>query len=1064
MNYKKIKYNSIFSGLLRMNQIFGFSFRTILFCCTLLSFAGINAQSIYPDIVKNKKGEIQLSTDSLGNKIPDFSYSGYKSASTPIPNAEVKIFVPGQQEDATQIIQNAIDYLAKLKPDNNGIKGAVLLGEGVFNVSGTIYIKSSGIVLRGSGNRENQTVIFGKGIKRKAVIMILGEENRNFGDTLKIKNKYVPSGSSTLQVENSGNLKIGDQIIIQRPFTENWIQKLGMEEFGGETDWIGWKSDDFDIHWDRQIKKIEGNTITFDSPITTALDPEYGLGNIIPYTWPGRIEQVGIENLLLKSDYDISNQKDEQHRWQAISMQNVQNAWVRQVNFKHFAGGAVSLLNLTKQITVEDCKSLEPVSEIAGFRRFTFYTEGQQTLFQRCYSEYGYHDFAVGGYGTAGPNAFVQCESRLPFSYSGAIGSWASGILFDIVTIDGNALSLKNHGQDSRGIGWTAANSVIWESSASKIESFSPPTAQNWAFGVWGEFAGDGQWKEANSHIKPHSLYYALLEKRLGKLTTDPQILELGSEPSSSPTIESAEELTILAENKMESLEDWIDKAGERNPISITHQNAKNISQFKLVGPSKGLTKDPKEIRIVNGWIVANDQLITGSRAEVPWWRGSLRKSDLKKAKPHITRFVPGHIGLGYTDNLEDVVSNMTMHNVAAIEHNYGLWYDRRMDDHERVRRVDPDAWPPFYEQPFARSGEGLAWDHLSKYDLTHYNDWYWDRLKCFADLAEKEGKILINQQYFQHNIIEAGAHWASSPWRPANNINNTGFPEPPPYAGDKRIFFSKQFYDINHPVRRKLHEQFIRKGLENFKDNSNVIQLTSAEFTGPLHFMQFWLDVVNNFQLQSKNQSLIGLSATKDVQDAILKDSKRSKIVDVIDIRYWYYKQDGEAYAPEGGKNLAPRQHARKMETGKETDEQVYRAVKEYRLKYPEKAVMYSTNASGRFGWASLMGGGSLAAIPKIDLPQFYTALPKMEISENGDSNIDNVWTLENSGSSYLFYFGPNSETELDLSVYKGSFEIYWIDPEMGNMVNKEILRGGEKHELRNSGESNKLALIIKK
>ena len=160
---------------------------------------------------------------------------------------------------------------------------------------------------------------------------------------------------------------------------------------------------------------------------------------------------------------------------------------------------------------------------------------------------------------------------------------------------------------------------------------------------------------------------------------------------------------------------------------------------------------------------------------------------------------------------------------MVALEHNYGLWYERRMDDHERVRRFDSDVWPPFYEQPFARSGQDLAWDQLSKYDLTKFNDWYWNRLSLFANLAETNGQLLVNQQYFQHNIIEAGAHWASSPWRSANNINSTGFPEPPPYAGDKRIFMAEQFYDVTNPARKKLHQQFIRKSLENFQESESL-------------------------------------------------------------------------------------------------------------------------------------------------------------------------------------------------------------------------------------------------
>src|SRR4029078_12751247 len=109
----------------------------------------------------------------------------------------------------------------------------------------------------------------------------------------------------------------------------------------------------------------------------------------------------------------------------------------------------------------EDCKSLAPVSEIGGERRNTFFTAGQQTLFQRCYSEYGFHDFATGFVAT-GPNAFVQCESVGSLSFSGALDSWATGILFDDVRIDGQAISFMNRGQDGNGAGWCAVNSVLW--------------------------------------------------------------------------------------------------------------------------------------------------------------------------------------------------------------------------------------------------------------------------------------------------------------------------------------------------------------------------------------------------------------------------------------------------------------------------------------------------------------------------------------------------------------------------------------------------------------------------
>ena len=104
---------------------------------------------------------------------------------------------------------------------------------------------------------------------------------------------------------------------------------------------------------------------------------------------------------------------------------------------------------------------------------------------------------------------------------------------------------------------------------------------------------------------------------------------------------------------------------------------------------------------------------------------------------------------------------------------------------------------------------------------------------------------MLLHQNYFQHNILEAGAHWADCPWRPANNVNDTGLPEPPPYIGDKRQFMAPTFYDVSNPKLRALHRGYIRQCLDDFADTPNVIQMTSAEYSGPLEFTQFWLDTI---------------------------------------------------------------------------------------------------------------------------------------------------------------------------------------------------------------------------
>jgi hypothetical protein len=354
---------------------------------------------------------------------------------------------------------------------------------------------------------------------------------------------------------------------------------------------------------------------------------------------------------------------------------------------------------------------------------------------------------------------------------------------------------------------------------------------------------------------------------------------------------------------------------------------------------------------------------------------------------------------------------------------------------------MDGEVWPPFYELPFARSGKELAWDGLSKYDLTKYNTWYWSRLRQYVDLADQKGLLLIYQHYFQHNIIEAGAHWADFPWRSANNINNTQFPEPPPYAGDKRIFMAEEFYDVSNPVRRELHTAYIRQCLNSFVGNTGVIHLVSAEYTGPLHFVEFWLDVIEDWEKETGNSVLVGLSATKDVQDAILADQRRSSVVDIIDIRYWWYQNNGEVYAPKGGQNLAPRQHARIIKSEPASFNQVYRAVLEYKTSYPEKSVIYS--AQRNYGWAEFMAGGSLAPIPVKDAKFLSAATGMMPVKK------ENCLMLSNSEGESILYL-ENSDVELDLSGHKGRYIAQWVSSKDGSFYKKtQTIKGGDKVKL---------------
>jgi hypothetical protein len=425
-------------------------------------------------------------------------------------------------------IQAALDALGAMPADASGFRGALLLRKGTYRIAGVIVMNRSGVVLRGEGQGADGTVLVATGATQRSLVQVKGSGGfvEVAGSRRPIVDDYVPVGTRSFRVDDASGFKVGDTVIIHRPTTQEWIDHLGMDACGATgtsydtADANGstcldnpWTPGSKDLLFDRVVTAVAGSTITVDAPIVNALEKEFGGGSVYKYTAPGRISQVGVENL--RGDSEFASDTDELHGWNFVHFQVVENGWVRDVTAIHYGYAAVNINSRSKWVTVQDCTSLDPISMITGGRRYSFNVDdSQMILFQRCSSTEGRHDY-VQGSNVPGPNVFLDSKVTRSHADTGPHHRWSAGGLYDSITSN-QQINVRNRGNSGTGHGWAGASIVIWNSTASSYLIQNPPSAQNWVIGCTGTVTGNGIQDSLGKPVWPRSLYLQQLMDRLG--------------------------------------------------------------------------------------------------------------------------------------------------------------------------------------------------------------------------------------------------------------------------------------------------------------------------------------------------------------------------------------------------------------------------------------------------------------------------------------------------------------------------------------------------------------------
>ena len=270
--------------------------------------------------------------------LPDFSYSGYRYFNKPVPDVAHPIFdvttygaIPNDDLSDQKAIQAAIDAA-----EANG-RGVVFFPPGEFLVNTdvdnneSIYIRSSNIVLRGSGSRKGGTVI-----RQQLPAVPVRYMFRFKPSDVRYKRLTRITDSAEretfwLTVADASRLKVGQWIRIYMRSTKAIDELLAPRS--PERRWKKLFDEGITIDEEHSIAEIQGNRIRLNEPLHTRVNHAYN--------WVVRsyeyLEEVGVEDISFHGSFREAfvHHKSAIHNggWRLLTFNHCVNSWIRRTSF-----------------------------------------------------------------------------------------------------------------------------------------------------------------------------------------------------------------------------------------------------------------------------------------------------------------------------------------------------------------------------------------------------------------------------------------------------------------------------------------------------------------------------------------------------------------------------------------------------------------------------------------------------------------------------------------------------------------------------------------------------------
>lgn len=371
---------------------------------------------------------------------------------------------------------------------------------------------------------------------------------------------------------------------------------------------------------------------------------------------------------------------------------------------------------------------------------------------------------------------------------------------------------------------------------------------------------------------------------------------------------------------------------------------------------------------------------------------------------------------------------------LAANGHNFfrlWTWEQSRWT----VETNDDTYW--FSPLPYQRTGPGTALDGKPRFDLTKFNQAYFDRLRERVIAARERGIYVAVMLFDGWSVADAkGGFGQNNPWRghpfnQSNNINGIN--------GDLNGDGSGvEVHELGNPAVTAIQEAYVRKVIDTVNDLDNVLYEISNESHGDSELWQYhMIELIRSYEAGLPAQHPIGMSVEypdgdndelfassadwisinghidfppeADGSKVLITDSDH--ICGICGSRVWVWKSftlghnpifmdgyDGAGYGVGG--------------EGFDFDDPNWVSLR--------KNLGYTLSYARRMNLAAM--------VPRRDLASSGFALANPVAQ----------------GAEYLVYLPEGGEVEVDLSAAAGSLHVEWLDPSDGTRIMEPDVAGG--------------------